>query len=117
MIDEPFWSSGSLSSARPARGPEPISAMSLAILISDTATVFRAPDSSTSASRLACASNGSAGPWIARPVASVSLARTCSAKSGWALSPVPVAVPPSGIWATCSSVASTRSAPSRTWAA
>ena len=37
MIDEPFWSSGRAISARPARGPDPISARSLAILFSDTA--------------------------------------------------------------------------------
>ena len=45
----------------PARGPEPISARSLAILVSETAMTFSAPDSSTSASRLPCASNGSSG--------------------------------------------------------
>ena len=61
MIDEPFCSSGRKISPMPARGPEPMSAMSCAILVSDTATTFSAPDSSTSASRLACASNGSAG--------------------------------------------------------
>ncbi len=61
MIDEPFCSSGSASSPMPVRGPEPISAMSCAIFVSETATTFSSPDSSTSASRLACASNGSAG--------------------------------------------------------
>ena len=64
MIEEPFCSSGRKISPMPARGPEPISAMSLAILVSDTATTFSAPDSSTSASRLAWASNGSAGASI-----------------------------------------------------
>ena len=48
----------------PARGPEPISARSCAILVSDTATTLSAPESSTSASRLACASNGSSGAEI-----------------------------------------------------
>ena len=43
MIEEPFWSSGSRISARPARGPEPISARSLPILISETARTFSAP--------------------------------------------------------------------------
>src|SRR3954453_11863116 len=61
MIEEPFCNSGNRISPMPARGPEPISAMSCAILVSDTATTFSAPLSSTSASRLACASNGSAG--------------------------------------------------------
>ena len=37
MIEEPFCSSGRRSSASPARGPEPISARSLAILLSETA--------------------------------------------------------------------------------
>ena len=36
-------------------------------------------------------------------------ARTRSANFGWVLRPVPVAVPPSGIWPTCRSAASTRS--------
>ena len=34
MIEEPFCSSGSASSTRPVRGPEPISTRSLAILVS-----------------------------------------------------------------------------------
>ena len=61
MIDEPFCSSGRNSSPMPARGPEPMSARSLAIFVSETATTLSIPDSSTSASRLACASNGSSG--------------------------------------------------------
>ena len=61
MIEEPFCSSGRKISPMPARGPEPISARSPAILVSDTAITFSAPESSTSASRLACASNGSRG--------------------------------------------------------
>ena len=117
MIDEPFWSSGRRISASPARGPEPISARSFAILISEIATTFRAPESSTSASRLPCASNGSAGGRMSSPVDSVSAARTRAANSGWVLSPVPVAVPPSGIWPTCPSVARTRSVPRRICAA
>ena len=56
MIEEPFCSSGRRISASPARGPEPISARSLAILIIETATTFSAPESSTSASRLPFAS-------------------------------------------------------------
>ena len=49
-----------LADARRA-GPEPISARSLAILVSETAITLSAPESSTSASRLPCASNGSSG--------------------------------------------------------
>ena len=41
--------------------------MSFAILVSETATALSAPDASTSPSRAACASNGSAGGEIARP--------------------------------------------------
>ena len=117
MIEEPFCSSGRKISPIPARGPEPISARSLAIFVSDTATTLSAPDSSTSASRLPCASNGSSGARISSPVASVSRARTRMANSVWVFSPVPVAVPPSGIWATCGSALRIRRAPSRTCAA
>ena len=57
---------------------------------------------------MACASKGSSGAEIARPVSAASFSRTLAANSGWVLSPVPVAVPPSGIWPTRRSVASTR---------
>jgi hypothetical protein len=70
MIEEPFWSSGRRSSASPARGPEPIQARSLAILVNDTAMTLSAPESSTRASRLPWASKGSAGASDSRPVAS-----------------------------------------------
>ena len=43
MMDEPGSFSGSDSSPRPERGPEPRSRMSLAILNSETATVLMAP--------------------------------------------------------------------------
>ena len=98
MIELPFWSSGRKISASPARGPEPISRMSFAIFVSETATVFSAPDTSTRPSRAACASNGSAGGLIGSPVSPESLARTFAANSGCVFRPVPVAVPPSGIW-------------------
>jgi len=47
--------------ARPARGPEPRKRMSFAIFVSETATDFSAPDTSTMPSRAAVDSNGSAG--------------------------------------------------------
>ena len=75
MIEEPFCSSGRNSSPMPARGPEPISARSFAIFVSETAITFSAPDSSTSASRFACASNGSSGGEICSPLASRELRR------------------------------------------
>ena len=112
MIDEPFCSSGSCSSTRPVRGPDPIRTRSLAIFVSDTATTLSAPCSSTSPSRLACASKRSCG---ASP--SPSCSRTRSANSGWVLRPVPVAVPPSGISEARPSVAWMRSRPSAIWAA
>ena len=111
MIDEPFCSSGRRSSERPARGPEPISARSFAILISETATTLSAPESSTSESRLACASKRSRGAETSMPMSFEISARTFSANSGCVLRPVPVAVPPSGSWPTRSSVERTRSAP------
>ena len=117
MIEEPFWSAGRRSSPSPARGPDPISAMSLAIFVTDTATTFSAPESSTRASRLPCASKGSSGSEISSPVSSASLARTRCANSECVLRPVPVAVPPSGIWPTCPRVARTLSVPSLIWAA
>ena len=101
----------------PARGPEPISARSWAIFVSDTATTFSAPDSSTSASRLACASKGSSGAPISRPLAALSRARMRSANSGCVLRPLPTAVPPSGICATCGRALRTRRAPRRICAA
>ena len=82
MIELPFWSSGSAISARPARGPEPIKRMSLAIFVSDTATVFSAPDASTSASRAAVASErGRRGPGSAARLLA-HRAHTRSANSG-----------------------------------
>ena len=76
MIEEPFCSSGRNSSPMPARGPEPISAMSLAIFVSETASTFSAPESSTSESRLPCASNGWAGASIFSPVSLLISRRT-----------------------------------------
>ena len=51
MIELPFCSSGRKISASPARGPEPIRRRSFAIFVSETATVFSAPESSTTNSR------------------------------------------------------------------
>ena len=67
MIEEPFCSSGRISSPSPARGPEPIQRMSLAIFVSEAATTLSAPEVSISASRLACASKWSSGAAIGQP--------------------------------------------------
>ena len=50
MIDEPGSFSGSPSSPRPERGPLPSHRMSLAIFISEAASVVRAPCPNTSSS-------------------------------------------------------------------
>ena len=55
MIDEPFCSSGSTISPRPARGPLDIQRRSLQIFVSATAAAFNDPDVETIASRAACA--------------------------------------------------------------
>ncbi len=91
--------------------------MSLATLVSETATVLSAADASTIPSRAACASNGSAGGEISSPVSRASRSRTRAANSGCVFRPVPVAVPPSGICPSRGSVSRTRAIPCRTWAA
>ncbi len=91
--------------------------MSLATFVSETASVFSAPEASTMPSRAACASNGSAGAEMTRPVSLASRSRTRAANSGCVFSPVPVAVPPSGIWPRRGSESCTRACPWRTWAA
>ena len=50
MIDDPGSFAGRINSPKPARGPEPIRRMSLAILVSVTAMVLSLPDRLTSAS-------------------------------------------------------------------
>ena len=57
MIELPGSFSGSLSSPRPQRGPEPSRRMSLAILMQAVAMTLSAPDSSTIASWAASAAN------------------------------------------------------------
>ena len=57
MIDEPGSFSGSESSPRPQRGPDPKNRISLAIFIRETANVFKAPLKNTNASFEAKASN------------------------------------------------------------
>ena len=57
MIDDPGSFSGRISSPRPPRGPDASQRMSLAIFISDTASVRTAPLANTSASCAASAAN------------------------------------------------------------
>ena len=56
MIDEPGCRSGMRISASPVRGPEPIQRMSLAIFVSETATVRQLPGHLDE--RVACALRG-----------------------------------------------------------
>ena len=70
MIDEPGSFSGRISSPRPARGPDASQRMSLAIFISDTASVLSAPLANTSASWAASAANLFGADTNGRPVSS-----------------------------------------------
>lgn len=94
MIELPGSLAGSSSSPSPERGPEPSRRMSLAILVSATASTFSVPCRSTSPSLLANASNLLGAVTKSRPVASAISAAIASAKPFGAFSPVPTAVPP-----------------------
>jgi len=113
MIELPGWRLGSTSSPRPHRGPEASQRRSLAIFVSETATVRSAPESSTAASRAAIASKRFGAPTNANPVRAASRAITFLAKSGGALSPVPTAVPPRASSASRGLAAATRARPLR----
>jgi hypothetical protein len=95
MIEEPGSFSGRISSPRPERGPEASQRMSLAIFMSETASVRSAPLANTSASWAASAENLSGADTNGKPVSSAIRSATRSANSGCVLSPVPTAVPPS----------------------
>ena len=94
MIDEPGSFSGSASSPRPERGPEPRKRMSLAILNRDAAAVLSAPWLNTMASWAARASNLLGAVTKGRPVIAAIRSATFSAKPIGAFRPVPTAVPP-----------------------
>ena len=118
MIDDPGCRSGRWISDNPVMGPDPIHRTSLAILVSETAIVRSAPESSTRPSRADCASNGSsARRSSSSPVSERSSSTTAEPKPSGALSPVPAAVPPIGSSPTRGRVAHTRSAPARIWRA
>ena len=76
MIEEPGSFSGSASSPRPERGPEPSKRMSLAILNSEAATVLIAPWLNTIASWAASASNLLGAVVKGRPVIAAILSAT-----------------------------------------
>ena len=101
MIEEPGSFSGSASSPRPERGPEPSRRMSLAILNRLAATVLMAPWLNTMASWAARASNLLGAVVKARPVMAAMRSATILSKPTGAFRPVPTAVPP---WASCISL-------------
>ena len=68
--------------------------MSLAIFISEHASVCSAPLAITSASCAASAANLLGAETNGSPVSSAIFAAARSANSGWVFSPVPTAVPP-----------------------
>ena len=94
MIDEPGSFSGRMSSPMPARGPDASQRTSLAIFISDAASVLSEPDAATTSSCDASAANLFGCERNGRPVSSAIRFAARSANSGCALSPVPTAVPP-----------------------
>ena len=96
MIELPGSFSGIVISPMPQRGPEASQRTSLAILMSDAASVLSAPCACTSASLAASASNllGAVTNGMPGQLARARAA-TRTAYSGCALSPVPTAVPPS----------------------
>ena len=78
----------------PERGPDPIKRISLAILNRLAASVFSAPDSSTSASFAASASNLFGAVTKGSPVSRATSPANFSAKPMGQFRPVPTAVPP-----------------------
>src|SRR5271170_3837636 len=94
MMLEPGSFSGSESSPRPQRGPEASQRMSLAIFMSEAARVFSAPLAKTNSSWALSAANLLGCERKGNPVSSAIFFAARSANSGWALSPVPTAVPP-----------------------
>ena len=94
MIEEPGCTSGRSSSKRPARGPEPSQRMSLAIFIRETATVLSTPLAATAPSIVAWAWKWFSVSRTVTPARASRRAQTRAANSGWALIPVPTAVPP-----------------------
>ena len=96
MIEEPGCSAGSSTSASPASGPEFIQRRSLPIFISATASALYWPDSSTRSSCAEMPSKVFSACPNFTPVAAASALATPLPNLGWALMPVPIAVPPIG---------------------
>ena len=117
MIDDPACSSGRCSSPRPVAGPDPMSLMSLAILISATAKLRRWAEASTNPSRAAWAANRLGAMLRSTPKRAASRETTSAPNAGSAFNPLPTAVPPRGTLPTRASALWSRSMASATWAA
>jgi hypothetical protein len=94
MIELPGSFAGSDSSPRPERGPDARKRISLAILLSATASVLSAPEKDTSPSFAASCSKVLGAGSKAKPVISLIARAISAAQPSGALSPVPTAVPP-----------------------
>src|ERR1700736_6360819 len=114
MMLEPGCTAGRLISLNPDRGPEDNSRRSLQILDNLSAVRFSTPDSCTNAPTSWVASTRSGAVVSENPLISVSLSHTRCAYRGWALSPVPMAVPPRLISDPSCAASSSRSASSAT---
>ena len=106
IIELPGSLAGSITSAKPARGPEPSRRKSLAIFIKVTASVFKAPDKLTNGSWPAKAANLLGAEVRRKRVAEANSRAILSAKLALAFKPVPTAVPPCASSPTAGNVAS-----------
>jgi hypothetical protein len=113
MIELPGWIAGRLISARPLVGPLASQRMSLAILISDTASVFSAPEARRRRPWRPAPRSGSRPRGTPAPVASADAADRRLGEVRGRLVPVPTAVPPSASSASSSEAVRSRSDPVR----
>ena len=109
MIEEPGSFSGSSSSPRPERGPDPSQRMSFAIFMREAASVVIAPCANTMPSWAASAANVFRALVNGRPVCSAIFAATFSPYPAGEFKPVPTAVPPIASSYSPGSVSSMRS--------
>ena len=108
MMLLPGCTAGSAISPMPATGPQPISRMSEPIFQRLVAVVRSTPCADTSESSVAWAQKWSAVSFTGRPVDSARREQARAANSGWALIPVPTAVPPRGTDSSSSSAPASR---------
>ena len=111
IIDDPGSFSGKFNSPSPDLGPDPSNLISLAILWSETATVFIIPDISTIASCVAIASNLFSAVLKLIPVNLDTLEANNFEKLFFVFKPVPTAVPPWAKYFSLISANSTRLIP------